>query len=159
MNIEIICVGTLKEKYLQEADAEYRKRLSRYGKVSVIQIKESRLAAKQGPAPVAAAVAEEGRAILSRIAKQTFTIALDIKGASYSSEEFAEEIASLQRNGVSHFTFIIGGSTGLSGEVLSAADMRLSFSRMTFPHQLARIILEEQLYRACKINSGETYHK
>ena len=159
MNIEIICVGTLKEKYLQDADAEYRKRLSRYGKVSVTQIKESRLPAKASPAQEAAAVEEEGSSILTKIGKQTFIIALDIKGKAYSSEEFAGEIASLQKSGISHFTFLIGGSMGLSGAVLGAADMRLSFSRMTFPHQLMRIILEEQLYRASKINSGETYHK
>lgn len=159
MNVDIICVGTLKEKYLREADAEYRKRLSRFGKIAVTSVKEVKLPGKPSPAQEVAAIQEEGRAIIGRIGRRTFTIALDIKGKSLTSEGFAAEIAALQGSGVSSFTFIIGGSMGLSDEVLKEADMRLSFSPMTFPHQLARIILEEQLYRACKINSGETYHK
>jgi 23S rRNA (pseudouridine1915-N3)-methyltransferase len=149
-NIEIICIGTLKEPYLRDACAEYLKRLTPYARVSVIELKEART-------PEA-----EGEAILSALDAQAagaFTVALAIEGKRLSSEGFAERIAQLGVSGQGHIAFIIGGSTGLAPSVLTRADLRLSFSDLTFPHQLMRVILLEQIYRAFRIQRGEPYHK
>ncbi|MDR1028413.1 MAG: 23S rRNA (pseudouridine(1915)-N(3))-methyltransferase RlmH [Clostridiales Family XIII bacterium] len=159
MNIEIVCVGTLKERYWREAEAEYIKRLSAYGRIKIIQVKESPLPANPSPANEAAVTATEGKALLRAVGKQSFVVALDRGGRAFSSEAFAEKLRSLAVGGVSHVAFLIGGSLGLSGEALDASDLRVSFSEMTFPHQLARIILQEQIYRAFKILNNETYHK
>ncbi|MDR0817801.1 MAG: 23S rRNA (pseudouridine(1915)-N(3))-methyltransferase RlmH [Clostridiales Family XIII bacterium] len=163
MNIKIICVGTLKERYWREAEAEYLKRLSRFAKVEVVEIREARSSAKQGAAEEAAARRAEGEAIMRAVmkpgGKQGYVITLDINGRDLSSEALADKISSTGLGGRSDIAFIIGGSTGLSGEVLDASDMRLSFGQKTYPHQMMRIILEEQIYRSFKINAGETYHK
>ena len=149
-NIDIICVGTLKESYLREAGLEYIKRLTPYARLSIFEVKEARTPDEEGAAI---------RTILDGSAAGATIIALDIKGKKMSSEDFAEKIKTLGVDGQSHLAFVIGGSTGLSDTVLGAADMRLSFSDMTFPHQLMRIILLEQIYRAFRIMRGEPYHK
>ena len=149
MNITIICVGKLKEKYWQDAAAEYLKRLSRFAKMNVIELAESK----------SDDVAEESDAIIEHIPKGAYVVALDVGGKNLSSEGLADFISAKGVDGVSHICFIIGGSNGYNDSVRAASDMRLSFSSFTFPHQLMRVILLEQIYRAFKINAGEKYHK
>ena len=146
MNITILCVGKLKEKYWTEASAEYRKRLSRYCTITVEELKEENPEA-------------EGQNILKRLKKDTFVITLEIQGKALSSEELSSKLQELGLEGKSDITFVIGGSDGLSEEVSRRSDFKLSFSRMTFPHQMIRIFLLEQIYRSFKIMKGETYHK
>ena len=163
MNIDIICIGKLKEKYWTLACAEYEKRLSRFGKVNIWELPESRLPDNASPAQEEAVKGAEGKSILAKIEalgrQQTYVFALDPRGKTLSSEGFAEKLSWIALNGKSRICFVIGGSLGLSDEVRSAADDLLSFSAMTFPHQLFRVMLLEQIYRACKINAGEKYHK
>jgi 23S rRNA (pseudouridine1915-N3)-methyltransferase len=159
MNIQIVCIGKLKEKYWIEALSEYRKRLSKYCTISIDELKEERLSDNASPAQEQEVIEKEGERILGRLKAGTYVIALDIRGKALSSEELAEAMNNLAINGRSDVAFIIGGSLGLSKAVLQRADMRLSFSKMTFPHQMMRIILLEQLYRSFKINRNETYHK
>ena len=164
MKITIIAVGNLKEKYWKDAAAEYSKRLSSYCDLEIVEIKEAKLAgggksAGSGSAAEEKVKEEEGQAIVSKIPKDAFVVTLEIQGKKYSSEKLAEEIESLALQGKSHIVFIIGGSLGLSKEVSKQANLRLSFSDMTFPHQMMRVILLEQIYRAFKINRNETYHK
>jgi 23S rRNA (pseudouridine1915-N3)-methyltransferase len=167
MNIKIVCTGTLKERYWREAEGEYLKRLSRFAKLEIVEIKEavpgSKSGSKPSPAEEETARRTEGEAILRAVTKagkkQGFIIALDIKGKDLNSEELAARIAAIGLGGQPTITFIIGGSTGLSSEVIDKSDLRLSFGQKTYPHQMMRIILEEQIYRAFKINAGETYHK
>jgi len=159
MKIQLICVGKLKEKYLVQGCNEYLKRLKPYAKCSVVEITE-----ETGRDPVSTAerkqiLKKEADRILTRLPNNTYTIALAIEGNQLSSTQLAQKMDQLLLNGQSHFTFIIGGSYGLANEVLSQADFLLSLSPMTFPHQLARLLLLEQIYRAIKINRGETYHK
>ena len=160
MTIEIICTGKLKEKYWQDAAAEYSKRLGRFCKLKITELPEVRLAGESA-AEEAAVIKAEGEAVYAKLdaGPQSFIIALDVRGKSMSSEALAEKISALTVAGKSRIVFVIGGSLGLSEQVLRAADLRLSFSEMTFPHQLMRVILLEQIYRAFKINAGETYHK
>jgi 23S rRNA (pseudouridine1915-N3)-methyltransferase len=146
MNITILCVGKLKEKYWTEASDEYRKRLSRYCTIVVEELKEEN---PEG----------EGQNILKRLKKDTYVITLEIQGKALSSEELSSKIQGLALEGKSDITFVIGGSDGLSEEVSKRSDFKLSFSRMTFPHQMMRIFLLEQIYRSFKIMKGETYHK
>ena len=149
MNISIICIGKLKEKYWQDASAEYIKRLSRFCKLSVTELPESKSDSKE----------EESSEILAKIPKGSYVIALDIGGKRFSSESFANKISDLALEGKSDICFIIGGSNGFDDRVRNASDLRLSFSDFTFPHQLMRVVLLEQIYRAFKINAGEKYHK
>ena len=160
MTIEIICVGKLKEKYWQDAAAEYSKRLGRFCTLKVTELSEVRLTGNSLSDEVSV-INAESEAILAKLAPgpQSFSVALAIRGKSLSSEGLAEKIADLTLSGKSRIVFVIGGSLGLSEKLLSACDMRLSFSAMTFPHQLMRVVLMEQIYRAFKINAGETYHK
>lgn len=161
MNIEIICTGKFKERYWQDAAAEYSKRLSRFCKLTITELPESRLPDKAGPAEEQQVIENESRAVLKKLESmpQSFVIALAVNGKSLSSEQLAEKIGELGLSGKSRVVFVIGGSLGLSDELLRACDMRLSFSAMTFPHQMMRVILLEQIYRAFKINAGESYHK
>jgi 23S rRNA (pseudouridine1915-N3)-methyltransferase len=159
MNIEVICVGTLKESYWRDAEAEYVKRLSKYGKMKIVQVKETPLPANPSPANEQAVMAAEGQSLLHAAGKQSFIVALDRKGRQFSSEAFARKLQSLALEGRSHIAFIIGGSLGLSKEALDASDLCLSFSEMTFPHQLMRVVLLEQVYRSFKILNNEEYHK
>jgi 23S rRNA (pseudouridine1915-N3)-methyltransferase len=149
-NIDILCVGSLKEPYLRDACAEYRKRLTPYARVSVIEIKEARSPEAEGAAILAA---------LDSACAGAFTVALAIGGKQLSSEGFAARIGQIGVDGQSHIAFVIGGSDGLAPAVLARADLQLSFSDMTFPHQLMRVILLEQIYRAFRILRGEPYHK
>jgi 23S rRNA (pseudouridine1915-N3)-methyltransferase len=159
MNIEIICVGTLKEKYWRDAEAEYVKRLSKYGRIKIVQVRETPLPANPSPANEKAVIAAESTALLKAAGKQSYVVALDRGGKRFSSEDFAQKLRSLMIGGKSHIAFLIGGSLGISDEALDASDLRLSFSEMTFPHQLMRIILLEQTYRSFKILNNEAYHK
>lgn len=158
MNINVICVGKLKEKYWQDAIKEYSKRLSSYCNLNIIELKETRLQGSS-PADEAAVKYGEGQEILKKIKDSMYVITLEVKGKKLSSEALAEKIEELSLRGNSNIAFVIGGSLGLDEEVSKRADMRLSFSDMTFPHQMMRVILLEQVYRAFKINRNETYHK
>ena len=149
MNIYIICIGKLKEKYWQDAAAEYSKRLSRFCRLTVSELPESRSDSRE----------EESRTILEHLPKGAFVYALDVGGKRYSSESFAKEISDLALDGRSDICFVIGGSNGFDDSVRKASDTRISFSDFTYPHQLMRVILLEQIYRAFKINAGEKYHK
>ena len=159
MNISIIAIGKLKEKYWQDAVKEYSKRLGAYCKLQIIELKESPLPANPSAADEEAVKRAEGTEILSKISKGDYVITLEIKGKSFSSEALASKIEELGIEGKSSLVFVIGGSLGLSKEVSERADFKLSFSAMTFPHQMMRVILLEQIYRSFKIIRNETYHK
>ncbi|MDD4189204.1 MAG: 23S rRNA (pseudouridine(1915)-N(3))-methyltransferase RlmH [Eubacteriales bacterium] len=159
MNIDIIAVGKIKEKYLSEGVAEYMKRLSRFCRISVAAVDDEK-------APEGISAAEEnrirhieGERILARIREGSCKVALDVKGTAMDSEKFADMLRKQFLSGKPDITFIIGGSIGLGGNVLQNVDLKLSMSAMTFPHQLTRIILLEQVYRAFKIINNEPYHK
>ena len=158
LEIRVICVGKLKEKYWEAAVSEYMKRLGAYCSFSVTEVKEEKLPANASAANERNVTGAEGRSLLSKISKSDYVIALDVKGRELSSEDLAERI---RETAFTHpvIDFIIGGSLGLSDEVKRRADLRMSFGRITLPHQLARVVLAEQIYRAFKINAGETYHK
>lgn len=159
MNIQIICIGKLKEKYWDDAIKEYSKRLKRFANLEILELKEARLPENASKADEEKVKELEGEEILKKIKKSTYVITLEIKGESLSSEELAKKIQDLGLEGKADITFVIGGSLGLSGQVSERADFKLSFSKMTFPHQMMRVILLEQIYRSFKINSNETYHK
>ena len=158
LRINIICVGKFKEKYWEAASAEYMKRLGAYCNVSVTEVREEKLPAHASRADEETVIEREGKSILHKLNAGDFVIALDIGGRELSSEALAAKIADISFN-ASAVDFIIGGSLGLSPEVKARADLRMSFGPITLPHQLARIVLLEQIYRAFKINAGETYHK
>ena len=158
ISLSLVTVGTLKEAYLREAIEEYKKRLSQYARVDDINIKEEKIADEDNPALVKAALDAEGEKILSAIPKDCRKVALCVEGKALSSEELAREVERLSDE-CGRIAFIIGSSHGLSPKVKSAADMRLSFSKMTFPHQLMRVILVEALYRSMTIIAGKKYHK
>lgn len=158
MNTAIYCVGSLKEKWQKDGCAEYLKRLTRYGKYEVVEVPDEPEPAKPSPALNAQVMEKEGRALLSRLRPQDRVVALCIDGKPLSSEELAAETEKWSVDG-RRTVFVIGGSLGLSHEVIEKAEFRLSFSRMTFPHPLMRVILLEQLYRAARIVAGERYHK
>ena len=161
MNIEIVCIGSLKEPWLKEAEKEYIKRLSSYVKVNITESSEKRLAKNPSPADEDIVRKTEGETLLNFSEKynNAFIFALDMRGKQFSSEGFAKHLGELALSGKSTLVFLIGGSLGLPDEVRLKADLVLSFSDMTFPHQMMRIILLEQLYRAQKILRGEPYHK
>ena len=159
MKIDIVCVGKIKEAFYRDAICEYAKRLSAYCDFRIIEVADE-------PAPEGAPAAEverikdrEGERILSKLPAGAFVVTLEIDGKSFSSEGFAEKLGSLMTGGMSHVQFVIGGSLGLSPKVSCRAGFKLSFSAMTFPHQLMRVILSEQIYRAFRIMRGEPYHK
>ena len=157
MQISLVTVGKLKESWLREAYAEYEKRLSRYCKLTLTELPESRLPEAPSPAQIAAALEKEGKAI--RAACKGTVIALCIEGKQYASEEFASLLTRCGTAGESAVTFVIGSSFGLADEVKKAADIRFSMSKMTFTHQIARVLLAEQIYRAFQISGGGKYHK
>lgn len=159
MNIIIICIGKLKEKYWREALEEYTKRLSKYCNLEIIELKEARLPDKGSVAEEQAVKQEEGKNILKHIKNDFYLISLEINGKELSSESLSEKMNNLAIEGKSNVVFVIGGSLGLSQEVSDRADYKLSFSKMTFPHQMMRVILLEQIYRGFKIIKNETYHK
>ena len=159
MRINIVCVGKIKEKYLKFGIDEFKKRLSKYCKLEIIELEDEKAPENLSDKEMLIIKEKEGKKILSKIKDNSYVIALAIDGKNLSSEELAQTINKLGVRGVSNITFVIGGSLGLSDEVLSRADYKLSFSKMTFPHQLMRLILLEQVYRAYRINNGEPYHK
>lgn len=159
MNITVVCIGKLKEKYWTEAIQEYSKRLSKYCTLAINELKEEKAPDNPSHAEEMAIREAEGKNILKQIKKEAYVIALEIQGKEMTSEAMANKIGDLGLTGKSDLVFIIGGSIGLSEEVLSRADFRLSFSKMTFPHQMMRVILLEQIYRSFKILRNETYHK
>ena len=159
MRINIVCVGKIKEKYFKLGIDEFKKRLSKYCKLEIIELEDEKAPENLSDKEMLIIKEKEGKKILSKIKDNSYVIALAIDGKNLSSEELAQTINKLGVRGVSNITFVIGGSLGLSDEVLSRADYKLSFSKMTFPHQLMRLILLEQVYRAYRINNGEPYHK
>lgn len=159
MDIRIVAVGKVKERYLRDGIAEYAKRLGRYGHIDIAEAREESAPESLSDKEMEQVKDREGASLLKLCRPGACRVALAIEGDRLSSVELAQYIRDLETGGVSRMDLIIGGSLGLSQEVLDNADKRLSFSPMTFPHQLMRLILLEQLYRAAKINRGETYHK
>lgn len=157
--ITILCVGKLKEKFYQEAAAEYLKRLGRHCKPELIELTESRLPEEPSPAQIRQALAVEAAAIREKLPRGAALIALCIEGKPCSSVELSRRLEELALSGKSQLCFLIGGSVGLDESLKQQADWRLSMSPMTFPHHLARIMLLEQIYRACQIAAGTKYHK
>ena len=159
MQIRIIAVGKIKDRYLQEGIAEYEKRLRPYVKLQVVELGEEKRPLSASPAIELAAKEKEGERILGVIPEGTFVIALDVKGKSWSSEELAASFRGWELSGQNQFAFVIGGDLGLSPAVLAQSDLHLSLSCMTFTHPMARLLLMEQVYRAFRILRGEPYHK
>lgn len=158
MKIRILAVGKLKEKYLLQGVAEYEKRLSPFASVELIETREERMPESPSEAEKEDALKKEGANLLRLMPEKSFLIVLDVRGELLSSEALAEKIAALALQGKSDLTFLIGGAFGISAAVRKRADLRLSFSPMTFTHQMVRLLLYEQVYRAFKINRGEKYH-
>lgn len=159
MKITVITVGKIKEKYLKDAIAEYSKRLSKYCKLEIIEVADEKTPDNASEIIEDAIRAKEAERILKFVKDDAFVITLEINGKQLSSEELADKIEKLGVQGTSHIIFIIGGSIGLGQEVLQKSNYALSFSKMTFPHQLMRVILLEQIYRSYRIINGEPYHK
>ena len=159
MNIKIVCVGKLKEKYFKDAISEYEKRLSRFAKVKIVQVPDEKAPEKLSQAQDEQVKEIEGQRILSKIKDKEYVFVTAIKGKQRPSEEFAKEISDLATYGHSDITFVIGGSLGTSESVNKRADDLISFGKLTLPHQLMRVVLIEQIYRAFMINSGSPYHK
>lgn len=159
MNIRIICIGKLKEKYWQDASNEYIKRLKPFCNIEIVELKEYKITKNPSPKDEEIVKIKEGEAILSKIKDGDYVISLEILGKQISSEMMAEKLIGITNQGYSDFDFVIGGSLGLSDEVSKRANFKLSFSLMTFPHQMMRIILLEQIYRSFMINKGTSYHK
>ena len=159
MKITIVTVGKIKEKYLKDAIAEYSKRLSKYCKLEIIEVADEKTPENASEVVEEQIRAKEGERILKHIKDEAYVITLEINGKMLSSEDLAEKIDTLGVKGTSHIIFVIGGSIGLGKEVLQKSNFALSFSKMTFPHQLMRVILLEQVYRSYRIINGEPYHK
>ena len=159
MKISIVSVGKLKEKYLKQGIQEYLKRLGAYAKVDVIEVADEKAPENMSEAEMLEVKRKEGERILSQIAPDTYVITLEINGKMLSSEQLAAKMDELATYGKSKIVFVIGGSLGISDDVQKRSDLALSFSKMTFPHQLMRLILLEQVYRGFRINRGEAYHK
>ena len=159
MKITIVCVGKIKENFYVDAIAEYSKRLGRYCSLSVVEVKDEKTKEQATDTEIAMIKEREGERILKNIREDGYVIALAIDGKLLDSVELSQKIEKLGLGGTSHIYFVIGGSLGLSDSVLRKADYQLSFSRMTFPHQLMRVVLLEQIYRSYRIMNHEPYHK
>ena len=159
MKVSIVCVGKLKEKYWTMAVDEYSKRLGKYVKLEIIELPDEKAPESMSAAQEEQVKTKEGERILKAIKDDAYVITLEIEGKQLTSVELAELIEEKKLRGISHIAFVIGGSLGLSDEVIKKADYHLSFSKMTFPHQLMRVVLLEQIYRAERINKNEPYHK
>lgn len=159
MKIRVICVGFLKENYFREAEKEYLKRLSSYAEVTIEEIQDLPIPERASSSIEENIKEKEGEKILSKIKSNSFVIALDLKGEQYESPTLAKELDKWFMKGGSVITFVIGGSLGLSEKAISRANAHLCLSKMTFTHQMSRIILLEQIYRSFRINRGEPYHK
>ena len=159
LSINIICPGKIKESYLKEAIAEYSKRLSKYCKLNIIEVPDEKVPEKLSETVATEIKTREGKMIINKIPKDTYLICLDLKGKELSSEDFSRKLEDISLNFNSSVTFIIGGTLGISDEVLDLSKEKICFSKMTFPHQLIRVFLLEQIFRAFKISNGETYHR
>lgn len=159
MKITVLTVGKIKEKYLKDAIAEYSKRLSKYCKLEIIEVADEKTPDQASEAVEEQIREKEGERLLKHIKEGAFVITLEIRGKQLTSEELADKIEKLGVSGVSHIVFVIGGSIGLGRAVMERSDYALSFSKMTFPHQLMRVILLEQIYRSYRIIQGDPYHK
>ena len=158
LNINIICVGKIKEKYLKDAIEEYSKRLSKYCKLNVTELTDEKIPDKLYTKLEQEIKTKECNNIINNIKKDSFIIALDLKGKEFTSEEFSKQLENISMDN-SNITFIIGGSLGLTENLLKICNLKICFSKMTFPHQLIRLFLLEQTFRAFKIQNGETYHR
>lgn len=158
LNIQIVCIGKIKEKYLKDAIDEYSKRLSKYCKLTILELPDEKIPEKLYDSLSNEIKLKECNNILKHIKKDSHIIALDLGGKQFSSEEFSAELDKIAMTN-SNITFIIGGSLGLNSELLSKCNQKICFSKMTFPHQLIRVFLLEQIFRAFKISNNETYHK
>jgi len=159
MNIKLVTVGKLKEKYLKQGILEYMKRLSSYANVDIVEVADEKAPEKLGEAEMEAVRKKEGERILGKISPDAYVITLEIDGKMITSEGLARKMEELATYGKSKVVFVIGGSLGISESVQGRSDFALSFSKMTFPHQLMRLVLLEQVYRAFRIVRGEPYHK
>ena len=159
VHINIICVGKIKETYLKDAISEYSKRLSKYCNLNILELSDEKIPNNANEKDCLIIKDKESKNILNQIKKDSYVICLDLKGKQYTSEEFAKKIDNISLNYSSSITFIIGGSLGLTQKLLNMANQKICFSKMTFPHQLIRVFLLEQLFRSFKISNGETYHK
>ena len=158
LSIEIICVGKLKETYLKDAISEYSKRLSKYCKLNIIELPDEKIPDKTNPNIENEIKSKECNNIINHIKKDSYIICLDLSGKELSSEQFSKNIEDISMQS-SQITFIIGGSLGLTEKILNLSNQKICFSKMTFPHQLIRVFLLEQIFRAFKISNGETYHR
>ena len=158
LSINIICIGKIKEKFFKDAIDEYSKRLSKYCKLNILELPDEKVPDKTNPSIEAEIKSKECDNIIKHIKKDSYVICLDLKGKEFSSEELSKEIENISMQS-SQITFVIGGSLGLTEKILNLADKKICFSKMTFPHQLIRIFLLEQLFRSFKISNSETYHK
>lgn len=156
--INIICIGKIKEKYLKSALEEYSKRLSRYCKLTITELPDEKIPDKLNDSLAYEIKSKECNNIINHIKKDSYIIALDLNGKEFTSEEFSNKLQNISMES-SHITFIIGGSLGLTQEILNICNLKICFSKMTFPHQLIRVFLLEQIFRAFKIANGETYHR
>ena len=159
LHIDIICVGKIKEQYLKDAIAEYSKRLSKYCSLTITEISDEQVPNNLNDKLAQNIKQTEGNHIISHIKRDSYIICLDLKGKQFSSEEFSKKIENIALNDSSNITFIIGGTLGISDELLNKANELICFSKMTFPHQLIRVFLLEQIFRAFKISNNETYHR
>ena len=158
LNIHIVCIGKVKESYLKDAISEYSKRLSKYCKLTILELPDEKIPDKLNESLANEIKEKESNAILHHIKKDSYIICLDLAGKEFSSEDFSKNLENLSLQ-TSHITFVIGGSLGLSSEILKKAHQKFCFSKMTFPHQLIRVFLLEQIFRGFKISNGETYHR
>ena len=158
LNIQIICIGKLKEVYLKDAIIEYSKRLQKYCNLTITELADEKLPSKLNNSIIQEIKNKECTKILQTLKKDSYIFCLDLKGKEFSSEQFSKKIEYIALNENSHITFIIGGTLGLTEEVLKCSNEKICFSKMTFPHQLIRVFLLEQLFRSFKISKNETYH-
>lgn len=158
LNINIICVGKIKENYLKDAIDEYSKRLSKYCKLTFTELPDEKIPDKLYPSLEEDIKEKECNNIMNHIKKDSFVIALDLKGKEFTSEDFSKKLEDISMQS-SHITFLIGGSLGLTDKLLNLCNLKICFSKMTFPHQLIRVFLLEQIFRAFKIQNNETYHR
>ena len=158
LNINIVCVGKIKENYLKDAVYEYSKRLSRFCNLNIIELQDEKLPEKLNNSVINEIKNKECAKMIQAIKKDSYVICLDLKGKEFASEEFSKKLETIALNFNSSITFVIGGTLGLNEEILSMSSEKVCFSKMTFPHQLIRVFLLEQLFRAFKISNNETYH-
>ena len=158
MRFYVVCIGKLKDAYLRDGVAEFVKRMRPYGGITITELNESKIGDKPSDADRKQVVGEEGERLLKNVPKNAYTVLLDVYGKTMSSEDLAKTVAKLEVDGVSDMAFIVGGAFGVSDELRKSVNYKLSFSPMTFTHQMVRLLLVEQIYRASKINRNEPYH-